>query len=57
MAASKLRTVRVVEDGRWERAAERADREGTTVSAVLNAALLTYAPAPAPEPEQARSAA
>lgn len=46
MAGSKLRTVRVVEDGRWERAAERAERDGTSVSAVLNRALLDYAPAP-----------
>jgi hypothetical protein len=39
---SKLRTLRVPEDGRWEAADERARREGTSVSAILNAELARY---------------
>jgi len=43
MAASKLRTFRSTEDGRWDRAAAKAEAAGTSVSAILNDALLAYA--------------
>lgn len=53
MAASKLKTVRVPDDGRWERATAKAEAAGTSVSAILNAALDAYAPAPAQAQAQA----